>query len=789
MSCANKSRAGLPVTFGMRSSALNPSIPDEPLSTFTAVDYIDDSAVESDSGSIVNINSPNEEDLAFINDSSDLSVYSEPENVGFSFPKSTVTMDSDSDLSDPPPDVGVLTSAARKGRKTARASSEEVTVVPTPPKLKTARKRTRKSVIDMNSEDEATSLVGGDSMFSKGSAVKASTLPAPMTTRSTRSGSSTVSDASNAMLSSPAVVSSVSSPVATQAPARPRPQPRKKNNPSQVQVTSFPAVDKTISFGDGNPVPAVDGFAAPEASVQENPGPTINASAVAGGQPPSEQDRYIDGLFGEIMPAIRAIAAKAEVAQQPVPQAPAVVEASAPTTPETPQTFMRQYPDTPKTPVRLARDVKPPPHEGSNMTQDRYPALKSPFESRRSPTAPGSASSNHADQSAVAAFAAKAFPASQPKNDQSPNPGNANEGPSDDVKYGLPIVPLLNFTPDGSSQEVSDDNPAKKTKTLEEQSTWAVNFIPPARCEVYDEDLQDDAIRHLFEHLCPLPGDKALLPTFVTAQEAEDSRSGGRLAFSEWKNNLQQFSVSTLLSAISFVRSGRFINGSRAPPTDVVMRPANSRANPEINAYRVCVGDVGAICVSVGMCTFSSLGRLAPAANNKFKKYIAIVLHNQDWERFESWACVCFNEPVLYCQMSGKAIQLSTRLSTSEEASEAQEARLASQSMFKYVESPKRTVSPKKATSVNTMSNIPMSLGCGDTVPVYDARNADVDFNVDLVNLDSKLPRWRGGEVPVGAFVVAGYSMHSYMGKAQGRQALTLSNNVLWVVICGLPLK
>ncbi|KAK7000763.1 hypothetical protein R3P38DRAFT_3218606 [Favolaschia claudopus] len=207
------------------------------------------------------------------------------------------------------------------------------------------------------------------------------------------------------------------------------------------------------------------------------------------------------------------------------------------------------------------------------------------------------------------------------------------------------------------------------------------------------------------------------------------------------------------------------------------MRPVNSRPDNPINSYRVCVGNVGAVCVSVGMCTQSCVMRTSLVAGNRYRKSIGIVVHNQDWERLEAWTCVCFNEDVLYCQISGKALLLTTRMSSNEETKEAAaSSRGANQSMF---------------------NNVAMTLGPNDTsesytlmLPVYDARDREFDFTSGLADLEHNLPLWQGGEVPVGAFIVAGYSMHSYMGKAQGVDAkvLHVSNNLLWVIVCGVPL-
>ncbi|KAK6993070.1 hypothetical protein R3P38DRAFT_2567418, partial [Favolaschia claudopus] len=77
------------------------------------------------------------------------------------------------------------------------------------------------------------------------------------------------------------------------------------------------------------------------------------------------------------------------------------------------------------------------------------------------------------------------------------------------------------------------------------------------------------------------------------------------------------------------------------------------------------------------------------------------------------------------------------------------------------------------------------------SVPVYDARNREFDFNAELPHLATALPRWTGGEVPIGSFIVVGYTMSSYMGKAQGQpdKVLHIGNNILWVIICGTPFR
>ncbi|KAK7013161.1 hypothetical protein R3P38DRAFT_2407544, partial [Favolaschia claudopus] len=75
------------------------------------------------------------------------------------------------------------------------------------------------------------------------------------------------------------------------------------------------------------------------------------------------------------------------------------------------------------------------------------------------------------------------------------------------------------------------------------------------------------------------------------------------------------------------------------------------------------------------------------------------------------------------------------------------------------------------------------------TVPVYDARHREFDFDTELPSLATALPRWTGGEIPIGSFIVVGYTVASYLGKAQGQdgKVLHIGNNILWAIVCGTP--
>jgi hypothetical protein len=64
----------------------------------------------------------------------------------------------------------------------------------------------------------------------------------------------------------------------------------------------------------------------------------------------------------------------------------------------------------------------------------------------------------------------------------------------------------------------------------------------------------------------------------------------------------------------------------------------------------------------------------------------------------------------------------------------------------------------------------------------------EIDFSNDIATLASKLPMY-DTEIPVGSFVVVGYSVSTYMGNAgglqKGEKTMHVGCNILWAVLCG----
>ncbi|KAK7015098.1 hypothetical protein R3P38DRAFT_2397230, partial [Favolaschia claudopus] len=158
--------------------------------------------------------------------------------------------------------------------------------------------------------------------------------------------------------------------------------------------------------------------------------------------------------------------------------------------------------------------------------------------------------------------------------------------------------------------------------------------------------------------------------------------------------------------------------------------------------------------------------------------------HNQDWERFVSFMCCVFDRKMLHTQMTGKALQFSTKMNTVEA----------------YMDSPKqsgssgRRPSPTNKFSLEytddgtcTMSAFARPCSHYFVVPVYDARHLDFDFTADLPKMATDLPLWPHKEIPEGSFVTVGYTVSTYKGMASGHtdKVLHLGCNLQWVIVCG----
>ncbi|KAJ7271548.1 hypothetical protein C8J57DRAFT_1507448 [Mycena rebaudengoi] len=354
---------------------------------------------------------------------------------------------------------------------------------------------------------------------------------------------------------------------------------------------------------------------------------------------------------------------------------------------------------------------------------------------------------------------------------------------------------LFSSQADPGSESRAEDNKPDQV-FLQDLETYKINFNADAKCEVFDLELQDEVLRPLYIGLPPLPGDRWIVASYDPKDRCSPE-AGGRAIFSSWPKQCPNLNGTTVWNIMNFVQSGIYINPCRISPALC----STEKASAAISARRIAFENKTAISVMVGMCTLSYITEAVAGsgAEPRSKRYIHILQHNQEWERWQSFHCLVFGYDLLYSHIDNNAIQLGSILSpmtkvvkaSSSDFRDVVNADMLGARSSKLA-SPSKPPPKSSYTYKFTPSNGPRyTLAHDEDIPAFDARGIAVDFNNDIGNLANVLPPFKG-EIPTGSFVVAGYTASTYLGSVAAREKQHLMNlgcNLVWVVVCGTPIK
>ncbi|KAJ7240493.1 hypothetical protein C8J57DRAFT_1245294 [Mycena rebaudengoi] len=188
--------------------------------------------------------------------------------------------------------------------------------------------------------------------------------------------------------------------------------------------------------------------------------------------------------------------------------------------------------------------------------------------------------------------------------------------------------------------------PVDPQTCLEDLETYTNQFDPRAACGVYDEFLEDEQRKGAYD---------GLPPPFGTV--------GGHLMFSSWSTVLKNASPATILSVMDFTRSGIYVNPSRISPSLITIR---STTGTSTTNFRMLVEGSVAISVMAGMCTESHITEAMPGAGNpppRLRRFLCLMPHNLDWERWQSFICLVYGHRVLFSPITANAIHMGSMLS------------------------------------------------------------------------------------------------------------------------------
>ncbi|KAJ7168105.1 hypothetical protein C8R43DRAFT_945362 [Mycena crocata] len=673
------------------------------------------------------------------------------------------------------------------------------------------------SVVNTSGEEEITALDADDSMFNKGSGVKASTLPPGLVTRSKRKKGTRSSTGSVEFVSTTSKKAKVTSPtpdddsddfpnasqllaLSPKTPSKPPAKPRgggkkKAVYMAKLMAEQMPLMTQTVMQALS---PALESSVSKSEAILNE-----MKSIVSGITPP----KAVQSLDPSAMPGSPRKAGSAD----PIMEVDDEFASSS---------SKPKFVSYSRTGKGKEREIVSP--VGAPLLNDMF-AAEVPNPSAQNVPQPAKGSADREQPSANAApnsikAGAVSLPnmfddadAAQhsqhnPKQTLSSSTATATNKPCEKgpAKAESALVLDSLFTaPDEVTTEPGppvdllkdaipfDEKSAKEQVFLEDIETdKPPKYNPSAPCGVFDEDIQDPLLVPLYKGLPGLPAGRFVYPSYMQqAYVLEEGLKGGHMQFSAWGRILGKPSNCrriTMESSLTFERDGQYMNPVRNTPAIMQIKPTG----PGSASLRVNIQSKVAICVSAGMLTESFLMEPQTSGaglNARQRKLLALMLYNQDWERWESFMCTVFCELFMYSPMSGMALHIGSRLNdpnpNEKRHTKNREDLEKSQDAFSPIRS--RTSSPAKRVPPGYFQNasgVKYSYKHDDTIPIYDATDRDFNFHTDLPNLNNNLPLWQG-EIPVRSFVVAGYTASSYRGNGGGKpNQIHVGCNLMWAI-------
>ncbi|KAJ7983064.1 hypothetical protein DFH06DRAFT_1318523 [Mycena polygramma] len=727
----------------------------------------------------------------------------------------------------------------------------------------------KQTLPDSESEEDLERMAVDDSQYSRGSAVKASTLPEPMNTRSRQlRSSSPIGNPS----SSPSPAKKIRIVGPRDAPSTPGhtspvpsgnlyPELSEPSSSTQVLIsTGVPSLsnnpvlnvapgpsDETPSVAPSIEEPVLPAAASASPSSQQGGSGVPFGGDVAQVVPsvdPATMTQYLNDLFKQHVPQMMSTMLQHLVT---IGANPPVVQ----TTPVGPQSFERttvasSVPELPVIQPAMIIQTSPPTSDSLLPTKSVDATLSAEGNTLVPSTAPelspSSADPPPGPSSTAGGLSSKAFgkqrvPSSPtPAQSTSPTAPVAKKiaallpafGLSLKVAPSLPIASVpqtstnnVNTVPLGESNaedpmaliraafrtpKIEQPGPAvptvKAEVVLDDLEDQKPRYNSAMVCGVTDSALQDKLLVRWYMNLPGLPDDCCIAPQYipngVEYPSMDGGMTGGHVWFSFWTTMMDNLDPDTAISAITFDFSApNFAGLARISPS----RLSRRATGPGSMNTRLAVDSQVAICVDVGMSVESAVQEpsFQGLSSTRLRKWIALLHHNQEYERWQSCACVAAGEQTLYTAMvpcpkvsPAFAVMYQSMLGPDTRTSSrntSSPAVTAPAGMFSPVRSAKTSssatrpaiTSPFRASSGGAGTKY--MLRHDETVPVYDARRVKFDFRQDIANVEGILPLF-DGEIPNGSFVVVGSTMGFYKASlgSKGEKVANMGCNLLWVI-------
>ncbi|KAJ7497791.1 hypothetical protein B0H11DRAFT_1909774 [Mycena galericulata] len=201
---------------------------------------------------------------------------------------------------------------------------------------------------------------------------------------------------------------------------------------------------------------------------------------------------------------------------------------------------------------------------------------------------------------------------------------------------------MANSESPSPSKKVKSTKSAGSSKTLTVLQTENLKTVKklPARCAVTDKALQDPLLFKICRKLPPLR--KGVFVTWSSGA------GPGNFLFSQWREVCPDIDI-------------RYIE--KATGQSVVQR--KHVVLTFMFSWAMCVDSKMATCISVGMAIHSALMEpstvTTPSPKSLWSKFLTVILHLQDFERFVGFVCMVFHVKTLHAQLHCDAVTFGTR--------------------------------------------------------------------------------------------------------------------------------
>ncbi|KAF8134067.1 hypothetical protein K438DRAFT_1997894 [Mycena galopus ATCC 62051] len=293
----------------------------------------------------------------------------------------------------------------------------------------------------------------------------------------------------------------------------------------------------------------------------------------------------------------------------------------------------------------------------------------------------------------------------------------------------------------------------------------------PKKCQVMDEDLQDELLKRVYV--------KGLPRLLAAAFYSWSSKQGvGMYMFSDLANDNPGVDITSVWSFVNFVQKDSYVNLALILPSK--LEAVSQIYAKDANRWTLSINSCTATCVSVVNTVKSSLQQISAVNKSKSSavpllKYITGVHLSQEFDRVVGVCGMVFHHKGMHAQLNEDELTFGTKSTTADKLANTDSRKARAEGV-------QSSSTQYKRSTYNTTSD---ALDYDSEVPLYDGRGTTINAATDIDNLDDILPRYteNDGEIPNNLCTAVAYTVTQW--KKKDEEHVTF--NIKWAVVLGQP--